>query len=50
MIKENKDWQMKCRLTQSQKEEILDYCKKHDMTISEFVRMACEKIFNQEER
>lgn len=48
MIKENKDWQMKCRLTQSQKEEILDYCKKHDMTISEFVRMACEKIFNQE--
>ena len=43
-----KDWQMKCRLTQQQKEQVLDYCKRNNMTISEFVRFACEKIFKEE--
>lgn len=47
-MKENKDYQVKCRLTQKDKERILAYCEKHSMTVSEFIRYACEKIFNQE--
>lgn len=45
---ENKDQQIKFRLTQTDKEKILTYCEKHDMTVSEFVRFACEKIFQKE--
>ena len=48
MNKENKDWQMKCRLTQTEKQRVLDYCEKHGMTISEFVRFACNKIFQED--
>ena len=44
-----KSWQMKCRLTEADKQRVLDYCKEHNMTISEFVRFACETIFNQKE-
>ena len=47
-MKEIKDWQMKCRLTQTEKQKVLDYCEKHDMTISEFIRQACNKIFQEE--
>ena len=49
MYTEIKDWQMKCRLTQTEKQRVLDYCKKHNMTISEFVRFACETIFQKED-
>lgn len=42
---ENKTWQMKCRLTPTEKDKIMAYCEEHNMTISEFVRFACEKIF-----
>lgn len=45
---ENKDWQMKCRLTQTEKEKVLAYCEKHHMSISEFVRLACERIIQEE--
>lgn len=45
---ENKTWQMKCRLTPTEKEKILEYCEKHNMTISEFVRFACERIFQED--
>ena len=48
MKDEIKDWQMKCRLTQTEKERVLQYCEKHNMTISEFVRFACEKIFQED--
>lgn len=44
-----KDWQMKCRLTQKQKEQVLDYCKRYDISISEFVRMAVNRIFGMED-
>lgn len=47
-MKEVRDWQMKCRLTQEEKARVLAYCEKHNMSISEFVRFACEKIFQQE--
>lgn len=48
MKEEIRDWQMKCRLTQREKAQVLEYCEKHDMTISEFVRYACETIFQKE--
>ena len=48
-MKENKDYQMKCRLTQTEKERIFEYCEKHGMSISEFVRMACDRIFSIQE-
>lgn len=47
---ENKEWQMKCRLTKSEKEKVLEYCEKHNMSISEFVRYACQTIFDKENR
>ena len=49
-MKETKDYQMKCRLTQTEKEKIFAFCEKHNMSISEFVRFACEKVFSQEEK
>lgn len=48
-MKENKDYQIKCRLTQTEKERIFDYCERHDMTLSEFIRMACDRIFGIQE-
>lgn len=36
------------RMTPEEKQKIVEYCEKHHMTMSEFARMACEKIFNQE--
>jgi uncharacterized protein (DUF1778 family) len=47
-MKENKDCQIKFRLTAEQKDKITEYCKKHDIKISEFIRSACEKIMDQE--
>lgn len=38
------------RLTPEEKEKIKAYCKQHNLTMSEFARIACEKIFNQEEK
>lgn len=49
-MKEVKDYQMKCRLTQTEKERVLEYCEKHNMSISDFVRYACERIFYYEEK
>ena len=40
-----KDNIIRFRLTAEQKEQIKDYCRKHNITVSEFVRNACETIF-----
>ena len=48
-MKEIKDWQMKCRLSQKEKEKVLEYCEQHDLTISEFVRLAVNRIFGVED-
>lgn len=43
-MKENKDHQIKVRVTALQKEEIEQYCEINGMTISQFLRMAIEEI------
>lgn len=48
-MKENKDYQIKCRLTQKEKERVFEYCERHDITLSEFIRMACDRIFAMED-
>lgn len=48
--KNTKDWQMKCRFTQEEKDQILDYCAQHNINISEFVRIAVSRILNKEEK
>ena len=49
-MKENKEFQLKARFTLEQKQRILEYCEKHDMTVSEFIRYACEEILFQEDK
>lgn len=44
-MKENKQENIKVRITPKEKEKIKEYCDKHDMSISEFVRMAVSRIF-----
>lgn len=48
-MKEIKDKTIEIRLTASDKQKIKDAAEKHGMTVSEFIRFACEKIFNQKE-
>ena len=36
------------RLTVEEKQKITDYCVKHNMSMSDFVRMACQMIFDKE--
>lgn len=44
-MKENKQENIKVRITPKEKEKIIEYCDKHDMSISEFIRMAVSRIF-----
>lgn len=39
---------MKFRLSDELKEKILAYCEQYDMSVSAFIRDACEKIFQEE--
>lgn len=39
-MKENKEFQIKFRLTASLKEEIVNYCSAQDITLSQFMRQA----------
>lgn len=49
-MKENiKDKKIEFRLTAEEKEKILEYAEKHDMTMSEVIRSLCEKIFYGQE-
>lgn len=38
------------RLTPEEKEVIKAYCEKHKITISDFVRSSCYRIFGMEEK
>lgn len=46
-MKENKNNQLKFRLTEELLQKIEQYCEANNMNKSEFARFACEKIFNQ---
>lgn len=47
-MKQTKDEQLKFRVTAEFKEKVVEYCEKHNMTISEFLRFVCESIiYNQ---
>lgn len=48
-MKEVKNYQIKCRITQSDREKIIEYCQKHDINLSEFMRLACERMTREEE-
>ena len=48
-MKENKDCQIKVRITASQKEEIERYCEINGLTISQFLRMAMEETLGGRE-
>ncbi len=39
-MKENRDYQLKVRLTNSEKEKLLEYAAAHELTISDLVRAA----------
>lgn len=44
-----KDESIKFRLTQEEKERIRQYAIAHGMTISDFVRWACDQVFKNQE-
>lgn len=44
-MKENKQENIKVRITTKEKERIAEYCEAHNITISEFIRMAVSRIF-----
>lgn len=48
-MKEIKDQIVKVRLTKSEKDKIITYCEKHDISISELLRQSLEKCFRKEE-
>jgi hypothetical protein len=45
-MSENKNKELKFRLTDELLQKIELYCEKNKMNKSEFARFACEKIFN----
>lgn len=47
-MKENKDYQIKCRLTASQKEAVAAYSAAHSLTISEVIRLAITELLKRE--
>lgn len=49
MENEIKNTKIEIRLTPTEKEFIKDYAKRHEMTVSDFVRMAVNRIFGQED-
>lgn len=40
-----KDKVIKARVTAEMQEAIFNYCRTHNMTVSEFVRYACNEVF-----
>ena len=44
-MKENKQENIKVRLTPKEKEKIVEYCEAYNISISEFIRMAVSRIF-----
>ena len=47
-MKENKEVQIKFRLTANQKAQIEEYCAAHELNISQFMRLACAELLNKE--
>lgn len=43
MAKDNKSVSIEFRLTPIEKQQIKDYCAKHEITVSEFIRWTCLK-------
>lgn len=42
--------QMKFRLSTELKQQILNYCEKHSLNTSQFIRQACKYILNKGEK
>lgn len=49
-MKENKDIQIKVRVSKSEKALIDEYCGKRSITISEFLRIAMNKCLQEEKK
>ena len=47
-MKENKEIQIKVRITPKEKEKIMEYCEANDLTISQFLRMAINEVIQKE--
>lgn len=43
-MKENREYQLKVRLTNSEREKLVEYAAAHDMNISDVVRMALYRL------
>lgn len=43
-MKENRDYQLKVRLTNSEREKLVEYAQAHSMNISDVVRMALYRL------
>ena len=41
-MKETKEFQLKVRVSKSEKEKILAYCEKHSLSVSDFLRLSIE--------
>lgn len=46
--KETKEFQLKVRVTSSEKDTIQGYCERHNMSISGFLRVAANKLLKEE--
>ena len=46
-MKENKEYQIKFRLTAAQKAEIEYYCESHGLNVSQFMRLAVDEFLNK---
>lgn len=47
MKKNIKDAQLKFRITNEEKEKIMNYCEKYSVSASEFCRIACESYLQR---
>lgn len=47
-MKENKEFQLKVRVTSSEKEKINVYCENHNLSISDFLRIAANKLLKED--
>lgn len=45
-MKENKQENIKVRITPKEKQNIVEYCEAHNLSISEFIRIAVSRMLN----
>ena len=52
MLKETKETYLKMRVTTKEKERVKEYAEAHDMTVSELMRMALDRLMyvNREDK